>query len=148
MKVILMQDVKSLGKKDEVVNVSDGYARNMLFPKKLAVEANAKAMNELKVRKTVEAKHAAELLAAAEALAAKLEGKKVTTGVKVGAGGRTFGSVSAKEIAEAIASQLGVEVDKKKMALPNPIKELGITPVTIRLHPQVTATVNVEVKEV
>lgn len=147
MKVILLEDVKSLGKKDEVVNVSDGYARNMLFPKKMAVEANGKALNELKVRKTIEAKHAAEVLAQAKEAAAKLDGKTLTIPIKVGTGGRTFGSVSAKEIAEAAEKQLGVDIDKKKLNLPNPIRELGVTEVSIRLHPQVTATLKVDVKE-
>lgn len=147
MKVILLSDVKALGKKDQVVNVSDGYARNMLLPKGLAVEADTKNMNALKQRKKVEEKIAAENLAEAQALAEKLNDKKVSVGIKVGTGGRTFGSVSTKEIAEAIQSQLGIAVDKKKMGLNNPIKELGITEVPIRLHPQVTATVKVEVKE-
>ena len=135
MKVILLSDVKALGKKDQVVNVSDGYARNMLMPKGLAVPADSKNMNALKVRKKVEEKIAAENLAEAEALAASLNDKKVTVGIKVGAGGRVFGSVSTKEIAEAIQDQLGITVDKKKMNLSAPIKELGITEVSIRLHP-------------
>ena len=147
MKVILLSDVKALGKKDQVVNVSDGYARNMLMPKGLAVPADSKNMNALKVRKKVEEKIAAETLAEAEALAASLNDKKVTVGIKVGAGGRVFGSVSTKEIAEAIQDQLGITVDKKKMNLSAPIKELGITEVSIRLHPQVAAVVKVEVKE-
>ena len=147
MKVILLSDVKALGKKDQVVNVSDGYARNMLIPKGLAVPADSKNMNALKVRKKVEEKIAAENLAEAEALAASLNDKKVTVGIKVGAGGRVFGSVSTKEIAEAIQDQLGITVDKKKMNLSAPIKELGITEVSIRLHPQVAAVVKVEVKE-
>ena len=147
MKVILLEDVKSLGKRDEVVNVSDGYARNMLFPKKLAVEATGKAMNELKGRKIGEAKHAAEVLAAAKELASKIDGKTIVVPIKVGSGGRTFGSVSAKEIAEEVEKQLGVEIDKKKLNLANPIKELGVTEVSVRLHPQVTATVKVDVKE-
>ncbi|MDD6348231.1 MAG: 50S ribosomal protein L9 [Lachnospiraceae bacterium] len=147
MKVILLSDVKALGKKDQVVNVSDGYARNMLMPKGLAVPADSKNMNALKVRKKVEEKIAAENLAEAEALAASLNDKKVTVGIKVGAGGRVFGSVSTKEIAEAIQDQLGITVDKKKMNLSAPIKELGITEVSIRLHPQVAAVVKVEVKE-
>ena len=147
MKVILLSDVKALGKKDQVVNVSDGYARNMLMPKGLAVPADSKNMNALKVRKKVEEKIAAENLAEAEALAASLNDKKVTVGIKVGAGGRVFGSVSTKEIADAIQDQLGITVDKKKMNLSAPIKELGITEVSIRLHPQVAAVVKVEVKE-
>lgn len=147
MKVILLSDVKSLGKKDEIVNVSDGYARNMLLPKKLAVEATGKALNELKARKAYEEKIAAENLAAAQAEAAEIDGKTVTVAIKVGSGGRTFGSVSTKEIADAVQAQLGKTVDKKKMGLSAPIKELGVTEVPIRLHPKVTATIKVEVKE-
>ncbi|MBQ0058726.1 MAG: 50S ribosomal protein L9 [Lachnospiraceae bacterium] len=147
MKVILLADVKALGKKDEVVNVSDGYARNMLFKKNLAIEADAKAMNDLKVKKKVEAKIAAEQLAEAQALCDKINGKSVTLAIKVGSAGRTFGSVSTKEIADAVKAQLGVEVDRKKMNLSSPIKELGVTEVPVKLHPQVTAVVKVEVKE-
>ena len=147
MQVILLSDVKALGKKDDVVKVSDGYARNMLLPKKLAVEATGKALNDLKARKAYEAKVAAENLKEAQAQAAELDGKSVTVRIKVGSGGKTFGSVSAKEIAEAVESQLGKSVDRKKMGLGAPIKELGFTEVPIRLHPQVTATIKVEVKE-
>lgn len=147
MKVILLENVKSLGKKDEVVNVSDGYARNMLFTKKLAVEATPKAMNELKGRKIGEAKHAAEILAQAEELSAKINDKTIDIPIKVGSGGRTFGSVSTKEIADEVKKQLGVEIDKKKLNLQNPIKELGVTEVSVRLHPEVTATIKVHVKE-
>ena len=147
MKVILLSDVKSLGKKDEIVNVSDGYARNMLLPKKLAVEATGKALNDLKARKAYEAKVAAENLEEAKAQAAELDGKTVFVHIKVGSGGKTFGSVSTKEIAEAVESQLGKTVDRKKMGLGAPIKELGVTEVPVRLHPQVTATIKVEVKE-
>lgn len=113
MKVILVQDVKSLGKKGDIVNVSDGYARNMLLPKKLGVEANAKNMNDLKLAKAHDAKVAAEQLARAEQLKVQLENSQVTVSIKVGEGGRTFGSVSAKEIADAVKEQLGIEIDKK-----------------------------------
>ena len=147
MKVILLQDVKSLGKKGEVVNVSDGYARNMLFPKKLGVEANAKNMNDLKLAKAHEDKVAAEQLQAAEELKKELETKKVTVSIKVGEGGRTFGSVSAKEIADAAKTQLNLDIDKKKLQLSNPIKELGTTMVPLRLHTKVTAQLKVVVKE-
>lgn len=147
MKVILLQDVKSLGKKGEVVNVSDGYARNMLFPKKLGVEANAKNMNDLKLAKAHEDKVAAEQLQAAEELKKELETKQVTVSIKVGEGGRTFGSVSAKEIADAAKTQLNLDIDKKKLQLSNPIKELGTTMVPLRLHTKVTAQLKVVVKE-
>ncbi|MGI6010745.1 MAG: 50S ribosomal protein L9 [Ruminococcus sp.] len=147
MKVILVQDVKSLGKKGDIVNVSDGYARNMLLPKKLGVEANAKNMNDLKLSKAHDAKVAAEQLAAAEQLKEQLEKSQVTVSIKVGEGGRTFGSVSAKEIADAAKEQLGIDVDKKKLQLENPIRELGTTVVALKLHTKVTASLKVVVKE-
>lgn len=147
MKVILLQDVKSLGKKGETVSVSDGYARNMLFPKKLGVEANAKNLNDLKLQKAHEEKVAKENLQAAQEFAKELETKSVTVTIKVGDGGKVFGSVSTKEIAEAAKKQLGYDIDKKKMQLPTPIKTLGTTAVAIRLHPKVTAALKVIVKE-
>ena len=147
MKVILMEDVKSLGKKGDIVNVSDGYARNMLFPKKLGLEATSKNINDLKLQKAHEDKVAQELLDAAQAFKAELETKEVTVSIKVGENGRTFGSVSSKELAEAAKDQLGYDIDKKKMQLSSPIKELGTTKVPIRLHPKVTAEPKVMVKE-
>ena len=147
MKVILIEDVKSLGKKGQMVNVSDGYARNMLFPKKLGVEATPKNINDLKLQKAHEEKVAKENLEAAKALKAELETKQVTVAIKVGDNGRTFGSVSTKEISEAAKSQLGYDIDKKKMQLANPIRELGTTLVPIKLHTQVTAELKVVVKE-
>ena len=147
MKVILLEDVKALGKKGDVVNASDGYARNMLFPRKLAIQATSGNLKDLEARKRGEAKVAAENLKAAEELKQEIESKEVTVSIKVGTGGRTFGSVSTKEIAEAAKSQLGLEIDKKKMSLESPIRELGSTTVEIRLHPQVTAGLKVNVKE-
>ena len=129
MKVILLEDVKSLGKKGQIVNVSDGYARNLLLPKKLGVEATGKNMNDLKLQKAHEDKVAQENLDAAKAFAEELKDKQVDVGIKVGEGGRTFGSISAKEIAEAAKAQLGYELDKKK------------------LHPKVTGELKVVVKE-
>ena len=146
MKVILLEDVKALGKKGQVVNVSDGYARNLLLPKKLGVEAG-KNMNDLKLQKAHEDKVAQENLDAAKAFAEELKDKQVTVGIKVGEGGRTFGSISAKEIAEAAKAQLGYELDKKKLQLSAPIKELGTTMVPIKLHPKVTGELKVVVKE-
>ena len=134
MKVILLEDVKSLGKKGQIVNVSDGYARNLLLPKKLGVEATGKNMNDLKLQKAHEDKVAQENLDAAKAFAEELKGKQVDVGIKVGEGGRTFGSISAKEIAEAAKAQLGYELDKKKLQLSAPIKELGTTMVPIKLR--------------
>ena len=147
MKVILLEDVKSLGKKGQIVNVSDGYARNLLLPKKQGVEATGKNMNDLKLQKAHEDKVAQENLDAAKAFAEELKGKQVDVGIKVGEGGRTFGSISAKEIAEAAKAQLGYELDKKKLQLSAPIKELGTTMVPIKLHPKVTGELKVVVKE-
>ena len=147
MKVILIQDVKTQGKKDDIVNVSDGYARNNLFPKKLAVEATPKNINELKLQKAHEEKVAQENLEAAKAFKTELESKQVTVGIKVGENGRTFGSVSTKEISEAAKAQLGYDIDKKKMQLASPIKELGTVMVPVKLHPQVTAELKVVVQE-
>lgn len=147
MKVILLEDVKSLGKKGQIANVSDGYARNLLLPKKLGVEATGKNMNDLKLQKAHEDKVAQENLDAAKAFAEELKGKQVDVGIKVGEGGRTFGSISAKEIAEAAKAQLGYELDKKKLQLSAPIKELGTTMVPIKLHPKVTGELKVVVKE-
>lgn len=147
MKVILLEDVKALGKKGQVVNVSDGYARNLLLPKKLGVEATGKNMNDLKLQKAHEDKVAQENLDAAKAFAEELKDKQVIVGIKVGEGGRTFGSISAKEIAEAAKAQLGYELDKKKLQLSAPIKELGTTMVPIKLHPKVTGELKVVVKE-
>ena len=147
MKVILLEDVKSLGKKGEVVNVSDRYARNMILPKKLGVEATPKNLNDLKLQKANDAKIAQEQLEAAREFAKNLEDKKVTLTLKVGEGGKTFGSVSAKEIAEAAKEQLGLEIDKKKLQLPGAIRELGTTDVPVKLHPKVTGTLKVVVTE-
>ena len=147
MKVILTADVKSLGKKGEIVDVSDGYARNMLLPKKLGVEANAKNINDLKLQKANEDKVAKEILEQARALAADIAEKSITVSIKVGEGGKTFGSVSSKEIAEAAKAQINLELDKKKIQLPSPIRTLGVTMVPIKLHPTVTAELKVHVKE-
>ena len=147
MKVILLEDVKSLGKKDQIVNVSDGYARNMLFPKKLGLEATPKNINDLKLQKAHEEKVAKEVFEEAKAFKAELETKEVTVGLKVGENGRTFGSVSTKELAEAVKAQLGYDIDKKKMQLSSQIKELGVVRVPIRLHPKVTAELKVNIKE-
>ena len=147
MKVILLEDVKSLGKKGQIVNVSDGYARNMLLPKKLGVEATTKNMNDLKLQKAHEEKVAQENLDAAKAFAEDLKDKQVTVTIKVGEGGRTFGSISTKEISEAVKNQLGLDIDKKKMQLATPIKELGTTMVPIKLHQKVVGELKVIVKE-
>lgn len=147
MKVILLQDVKSLGKKGEIVNVNDGYARNFILPKKMGVEATGKNLNDLKLQKNNEKKVAQENLEAAKELAAELAAGKVELSIKVGEGGRTFGSVSSKEIAAAVKDQMNLEVDKKKIQLKEAIKSLGTHIVNVKLHPEVTAELKVVVRE-
>ena len=147
MKVILLQDVKSLGKKDQIVDVSDGYARNMLLPKKLGIEATSKNMNDLKLKKAHEDKVAAEVLAEAQALAAQMENESVTMSIRMGENGRTFGSISSKEIAEAIKEQLGHDIDKKKIVMKDAIKAPGTRTVGIKLHSKVTANMTVKIVE-
>lgn len=147
MKIILLEDVKSLGKKGEIVNVSDGYARNMILPKKLGLEATSKNLNDLKLQNQHAEKVAQENLETARNFAKELKDKKVEVKMKAGEGGRTFGSISTKEIAEAAKKQLGLELDKKKMILKDPIKSLGTYEIQIKLHPQVTGTFSVHVSE-
>lgn len=147
MKVILLEDVKSLGKKGEIVTVSDGYARNFIFKKNLGKEATSKNMNDLKLQKQNEERLAAQHLKQAEELAAELAGKSVTLAIKAGSDGRAFGSVSTKEISSAAQEQLGYSLDKKKMHLNEPIKNTGTFHVQVRLHPKVTAELKVIVKE-
>ena len=147
MKVILLEDVKALGKKGDLVEVSDGYARNSIFPKKLGVEATPKNLNDLKLQNQHAESIAQENYESAQALARELKDKKVTVKMKAGEGGRTFGSVSTKEIAVAAKAQLGMELDKKKMQLPEPIRTFGMTEVAIKLHPKVTGTFAVHVVE-
>ena len=147
MKVILLEDVKSLGKKGQIVDVSDGYARNFILAKKLGLEATSKNLNDLKLKKAHGDKLAAQRLQEAKDFAAKLEGLQVTLKIKAGEGGKLFGSISSKEIAEAAKEQLGLEIDKKKLVLPNPIKAIGTTDVPVKLHPQVTGELKVIVQE-
>ena len=147
MKVILLEDVKALGKKGQIVNVSDGYARNMIIPKKLGLEATPKNLNDLKLQKANAEKVAKENLEVAQAFAKELETKEIILTLKVGEGGRTFGSVSTKEISEAAKAQLGLEIDKKKLQLPSPIRNLGVTQVPVKLHPKVTGSLKVWIKE-
>ena len=147
MEIVLLEDVKALGKKGQVVKVNDGYARNFILPKKLGVEATAKNLNDLKLQKANEAKIAAEQLAAAKELGEKLEKATVTLAIKAGEGGIAFGSVSSKEIGKAIQEQLGLEVDKKKIVLNDPIKSIGSFEVPVKLHKDVTAKLAVKVVE-
>lgn len=147
MKVILLEDVKALGKKGEIVNVSDGYARNCILPKKLGLEATSKNLNDLKLKKANEEKIAKEQLEEAKTLGKKLEAGKVELAIKVGEGGRAFGSVSSKEISIAVKEQMGYDIDKKKIQLKDAIKSLGTHNVPVKLHPQVTAELKVIVTE-
>ena len=147
MKVILLEDVKALGKKGQVVEVSDGYARNFILKKKLGVEATGKNLNDLKLQKQHQDKVAQENLEEARQLADKLQEGKVVLSIKMGEGGRSFGSVSSKEIGEAVADQLGYALDKKKIQIKEPIKAPGSYQVPVKLHPQVTAELKVEVRE-
>ncbi len=147
MKIILLQDVKSLGKKGQMVNVNDGYARNFVLPKGLGVEATDHARNDLKLQKAHEEKVAAQKLADAQALAKDLEGKQIVVTMKKGENGKVFGSISAKEIAETAKKQHGVELDKKKIQMDEPIKTFGQFEVPIKLHPQVLGKLFVLVKE-
>ena len=145
MEVILLEDVKNVGKKGEVVKVNDGYGRNVLIKKKQALEATGKNLNDLKLKKANDEKIAAENLAAAKELGKKIEGSEITISIKVGEGGKTFGSVSSKEIAEEVKKQLGFDVDKKKVQPKDGIKAVGTHEVKIKLHPQVTTTLKVNV---
>ena len=147
MKVVLLQDVKSLGKAGDLVEVSEGYARNFLLPKKLGAAATAENLNSLKLKKANEAKIAAEQLAEAKALAAKIEAGAVTVYIKGGENGKTYGSVSTKELAEAVKEQLGLELDKKKIALAEPLKNCGSYETVVKLHREVQAKLKVTVAE-
>lgn len=146
MKVILLADVKGHGKKGELCNVSDGYARNFLFPKKLAVEADNAAMNELKNREEAKAHHKQEEINSANALAKQLDGKTVTLTAKAGAGGKLFGSVTSKEIAAEIKKALGIEIDRKKMNVAD-IKNFGEYTAEIKLYQGISAKITVKVTE-
>lgn len=147
MEVILLEDVKSLGKKGQIVKINDGYARNYVLPKKLGLEANAKNLNDLKLEKARQAKQAAEELQEAKELAVKVEEKPVKLTMKTGEGGKTFGTISTKEISTEAKKQLGLDIDKKKMKLDEPIKTLGTHIVTVKLHKEVTAKLTVVVGE-
>ena len=147
MKVILLEDVKSLGKKGEIVNVNDGYARNFILPKKLGLEANGKNLNDLKLKKENEKKVSKENLEAAKALAEQIKAGQVELRIKVGEGGKAFGSVSSKEIAAAVKEQMGLDIDKKKIQLKEVLKSLGTHNVPIKLHPEVTVELKVLISE-
>ena len=147
MKIILLQDVKKLGKKGDIIEANDGYARNYIIPQKIGVEANGKNLNDLKLQKSNQEKVAQEQLSAAKALADEIGTKQVVVKIRAGEGGKVFGSVSSKEIAAVAKEQVGLELDKKKIQLSDPIKTFGVHDVTIKLHPQVTANLKVKVEE-
>lgn len=146
MKVILLEDVKSLGKKGEIVNVNDGYARNFILPKKLGLEATSKNLNDLKLQKQNDEKVAQEKLDAAKALAEEIKEKSITVKIQAGVEGKVFGSISSKEIATEAKKQLNMDIDKKKIVIPDAIKSLGTYNVNIKLHKDVTATLVVKVE--
>ena len=148
MKIILLQDEKKLGKKGDIIEANDGYARNYILPKKIGVEATNANLNNLKLQKANDDKIALENLNKAKDLAVTLESKQIVVKIKAGEGGKTFGSVSTKEIATSCKEQHGIEIDKKKIQLPEAIKSFGNFEVPIKLHPQVTAKLNVKVTEI
>jgi len=147
MKVILLQDVKSVGKSGDVVDVSDGYAKNFIFKKKLGIPADSKNLNDLKLKKANDEKVAAENLAYAQEFAKELETKTIVVKLKAGEGGKTFGSISSKEIAQEAKSQFDIDIDKKKIVLAEAIKSFGTFEVPVKLHPSVTANLKVKVEE-
>ena len=147
MKIILLQDKKKLGKKGDVIEASEGYARNYILPKKIGVEATPKNMNDLKLQKANSEKIAQEQLDAAKTLAAELESKIVIVKIKAGEGGKAFGSVSSKEVVAALKEQHNIEIDKKKLQLPENLKNFGSYEVAVKLHPQVTGKLTVKVTE-
>lgn len=147
MEVVLLEDVKALGKKGQIVKVNDGYARNFILPKKLGVEATSKNLNDLKLQQANAERIAAEQLAAAKQLAETIESSFVTVSIKAGENGRAFGSVSSKEISKAAQEQLKLDLDKKKLIVPEPLKTFGTHQVGVKLHKDVTAKLAVKVVE-
>ena len=148
MEIILLQDVKALGKKGEIVKVSDGYARNFILPKKLGLEATKQNLYDLNMQKAAEEKRQKEILEEARAFGKKLEELTIKISIKAGEGGKTFGSVSTKEIAEEAKKQFNIDIDKKKLVLADPIKNAGTYTVPVKLHPQVTAELKVKVEAI
>lgn len=147
MKVILIKDDKNLGKKGQIVQINEGYARNYVLPKGIGVEANNINLNNLKLKKANDEKVAQEILEQAQNLAKELSTKQVVVRIKGGEGGKTFGSVSSKEIATELNRQTGIEIDKKKIQLPEALKSFGTYEVSVKLHPKVTGTLKVKVEE-
>ena len=147
MEVILLADVKNVGKKGEIVKVSDGYARNFILKKELGVEKTDKTMHDLKLQKAAQERRQQEILEEAQNLAKQMEAGSIVLKMKAGEGGRTFGSISTKEITSALKDQLKIEIDKKKLQLAEPIRNFGTYHVPVRLHPKVTAQVTVKVDQ-
>ena len=147
MKVILLQDVNKFGKKGDLVEAADSYARNVLIRRKLAVEATGQAINDLKLKKANVEKVAEENLEKAKELKEKLDQSSVIVRAKTGEGDKLFGSISGKEIAEAAKEQLGIELDRRKIVVDNPIRSIGTMPVTVKLHPKVKAELTVKVEK-
>ena len=147
MKVILLEDVKSVGKKGELVNASEDNEKNFLFPKKLAVEATKSNLNDFELKQKAEAKRKKEELEQAQNMAKELENKTVTVKVKTGENGKLFGSVTNKEVAEEIVKQTGMEIDKKKVSIGDPIKMVGERTAVIKLHPKVSAEITIKIVE-
>lgn len=147
MKVVLLQDVKDLGKKGELVNASDGYARNFLFPRKLAVEATAGKLKEIEDKKSSEKNKKEKELSAAKELAAKINKLEISFKTKAGENGKLFGSITGKDVADALKAQHNIEVDKKKIVLHDAIKALGTYQVEIKVYPEVSAKINIKVVE-
>ena len=146
MKVVLLQDVKSIGKKDQLVNVSDGYARNFLFPRKLAKEATTGAINDVKTKESAKAHHKQEEINAANELKAKIDGKIVTLKAKAGKEGKLFGAVTSKDVSAELKKQLGVDIDKKKLVMDD-IKLFGSYECAVKIYPEITAKITVKVEE-
>ena len=144
MKVILLSDVKNVGKANDVVNVSDGYARNFLFKKGLAKEVNSANLNEVKLQTGAKAEHERRALLAAQEAKKILDGKMFTVVARGGADGRLYGAVTAQDISESLKKE-GFDIDKKKVVISNPIKNTGMFKTRVKLHPQVSADINVEV---
>lgn len=147
MKVILLEDVKTVGKKGEVVNVNDGYARNVLFRKNQGLEATPKNLNDLRLKQANADRKAAEYLVECQELAKKIEAGKIEVSIKFGEGGKAFGSVSSKEISEEATKQMSIEIDKKKIQLKDALKTKGTHEVPVKIHPKVTAQLKVIITE-
>ncbi|HPV02567.1 MAG TPA: 50S ribosomal protein L9 [Clostridiales bacterium] len=146
MKVILKQDVKGLGKKDDLVNVSDGYARNFLFPKGLAVEANESNLNIVKTRKEAEKSRRDKELAQARKLAEELRNVEVVIRAKTGENGKLFGSITSKDISDKLKEDFGMDIDRKKLVMPDAIKATGTYEIDVKLYPEVSGRLKVRIE--